>query len=281
MEKSGKAKTVLLTQGEVNSFLNLTYAEKLPKGLRDVDVRLDRDRIQAKGLVNMERVKGKVGAGGGGFGPLSFLSGDVPVEIIGKLTAKDGFGAVAWESVYLSSMRVPTSVLEQLVLSATRSETNPEGVDISAPFRLPYSVNRLRLEPGRAFLGLLGVAMAKAVRFHKHGGPEVLQVRRRRGRRPGSGPGPHPPYRDRRELRRHLSALGPLPDAAADGRRQRGGGRGGGSRQRCDRARGRRPRRLHRPPGAYCEQRVVPADRLVKLPQDIGDEQAAAMMLKG
>ena len=34
-------------------------------------------------------------------------------------------------------------------------------------------------------------------------------------------------------------------------------------------------------PGSYCEQRVVPADRLVKLPQGIGDEQAASMMLKG
>jgi hypothetical protein len=152
IEKSRKPQTVLLTQGELNSYLNLTYAEKLPKGLRDVEVRLDRDRILAKGLVNIERVKGKVGEGGGGWGPLSFLSGDVPVEIMGKLTAKDGFGVVQWESVYLSSMRVPISVLEQLVLSATRTEANPEGFDISAPFRLPYSVNRLRLEPGRALL---------------------------------------------------------------------------------------------------------------------------------
>jgi hypothetical protein len=152
IEKSRKPQTVLLTQGELNSYLNLTYAEKLPKGLRDVDVRLDRDRIQAKGLVNIDRVKGKVGEGGGSWGPLSFLSGDVPVEITGKVTAKDGFGVIVWESVYLASMRVPVSVLEQLVVSATRTEENPEGVDIRAPFRLPYSVNRLRLEPGRALL---------------------------------------------------------------------------------------------------------------------------------
>ena len=152
IEKSSKPQTVLLTQGELNSYLNLAYAEKLPKGLRDVDVRLDRDRIQAKGLVNIDRVKGKVGEGGGSFGPLSFLSGDVPVEITGKVTAKDGFGLIVWESVYLASMRVPVSVLEQLVASATKTEENPEGFDIHAPFRLPYSVNRLRLEPGRALL---------------------------------------------------------------------------------------------------------------------------------
>src|SRR4029079_12275737 len=34
-------------------------------------------------------------------------------------------------------------------------------------------------------------------------------------------------------------------------------------------------------PGSYCEQRVVPADRMVKLPQGITEEQAASMLLKG
>jgi NADPH2:quinone reductase len=35
------------------------------------------------------------------------------------------------------------------------------------------------------------------------------------------------------------------------------------------------------PAGAYAEQRVYPAERLVPLPDDISDEQAAGMMLKG
>jgi NADPH:quinone reductase len=34
-------------------------------------------------------------------------------------------------------------------------------------------------------------------------------------------------------------------------------------------------------PGAYCEVRNVPADRVVKVPKGISDEQAAAIMLKG
>lgn len=33
--------------------------------------------------------------------------------------------------------------------------------------------------------------------------------------------------------------------------------------------------------GSYAEERVVPADRLVKIPDGVSDEQAAAMMLKG
>jgi NADPH2:quinone reductase len=35
------------------------------------------------------------------------------------------------------------------------------------------------------------------------------------------------------------------------------------------------------PPGAYSEERVMPADRLVPVPDGITDQQAAAMMLKG
>jgi len=34
-------------------------------------------------------------------------------------------------------------------------------------------------------------------------------------------------------------------------------------------------------PGAYCERRVVPAERMVALPDDIDDRSAAALMLKG
>jgi len=35
------------------------------------------------------------------------------------------------------------------------------------------------------------------------------------------------------------------------------------------------------PPGAYAEARIIPADRLVKLPETISTRQAAAMMLQG
>ena len=35
------------------------------------------------------------------------------------------------------------------------------------------------------------------------------------------------------------------------------------------------------PPGAYSEVRLIPAEKLVKVPKGISDQQAAAMMLKG
>src|SRR5262252_7757086 len=38
---------------------------------------------------------------------------------------------------------------------------------------------------------------------------------------------------------------------------------------------------VHDVPGCYCELRNVPADRVVKVPAGVSDEQAAVLMLKG
>lgn len=145
-----KPEWVQVTQGEVNSYLNLSYASQMPKGVSDVDVQFGQQRIQARGLLDLEQFRGKVEIPT--FSPLSFLSGRVPVELSGKFINQDGFGSIEWQTAYISSIRVPITMLEQIVLSSSRSERHPEGVDIHAPFRLPYSVKSVRLEPGRAHL---------------------------------------------------------------------------------------------------------------------------------
>jgi hypothetical protein len=149
--KSRKKETVLVTEGELNSYLNLTYGPELPRGVSDLDARLDYERIRVSGIVDLDLVQGKVSAPSP-LSPLNFLRGRVPVELAGKLVNRDGFGNIVWETVRISSIPLPITMLEQMVLSSTRTSKNPEGVDIHAPFRLPYSVDRVRLEPGRAYL---------------------------------------------------------------------------------------------------------------------------------
>ena len=147
---SRRGQTIQVTQGELNSYLNLAYAAQLPKGVSNVDVRLGHERIDAKGMVDMEQVRGV--ATPPAWSPLTLLGGQVPVELGGRLVNADGFGTIEWDSVYVASIRVPISVLEQMVVSATKSDKHPDGFDIHAPFRLPYSVNRVRVEPGKAVL---------------------------------------------------------------------------------------------------------------------------------
>jgi len=123
--------------------------------------------------------------------------------------------------------------------------------------------------------------MAKAIRFHKTGGPEVLQQDEVQVGEPGAG-----------QARIRHTAIGvnfvdtyqrsglypmPLPQVAGN---EAAGiveavGAGVTELKAGDRV------CYTGLIGSYCEQRLVPADRLVKLPAGITDEQAASMLLKG
>jgi NADPH2:quinone reductase len=123
--------------------------------------------------------------------------------------------------------------------------------------------------------------MAKAVRYHKQGGPEVLQLDDVQVGDPGQG-----------QVRIRHTAIGvnfvdtyqrsglypmQLPQVAGN---EAAGvveavGAGATELKAGDRV------AYTGLPGSYCEVRVVPADRMVKLPQGITDEQAASMLLKG
>ena len=123
--------------------------------------------------------------------------------------------------------------------------------------------------------------MAKAVRYHKQGGPEVLQVDDVQVSEPGAG-----------QVRLRHTAIGvnfvdtyqrsglyPMQLPAIAGNEGVGVveavGPGVTDLKKGDRA------CYTGLPGSYCEERVVPADRLVKVPDGITDEQVASMLLKG
>lgn len=149
-QKARKPETVVVTEHELNSYLRLKLGADMPKGLSDVQVQMQRERLQATGQVDLDQLDLKKGASP--FSPLALLSGKVPVLLRGRLQSLDGFGSVQIEEVQLATIPVPLSVLERLIASSTRTASNPQGFDINAPFRFPYSVRRVRIEPGRALL---------------------------------------------------------------------------------------------------------------------------------
>ncbi|MFI8746307.1 NADPH:quinone reductase [Pseudomonas sp. NPDC077186] len=125
--------------------------------------------------------------------------------------------------------------------------------------------------------------MAKRIQFSQHGGSEVLEYRDYQP----AAPGP-------REVRVANRAIGLnfidtyfrsglyLPPALPSGLGTEGAGvvEAVGS-EVTGFAVGDRVAYATGPLGAYSELHVLPADRLVKLPDGIGFEQAAAVMLKG
>jgi len=124
--------------------------------------------------------------------------------------------------------------------------------------------------------------MTKAIRFHKTGGPEVLQM----DDIAVPEPGPNQARIRHKAIgvnfidtyqRSGLYAL-PLPCVA--GNEGAGVVEAVGSGVTVVKP-GDRVAYTGAPPGAYAEARLYPADRLVKIPDGISDEQAASMMLKG
>ena len=123
--------------------------------------------------------------------------------------------------------------------------------------------------------------MAKAVRYHSQGGPEVLQVDDVQVGDPGPG-----------QVRVRHTAIGvnfvdtyqrsglyPMQLPAVAGNEAAGVVEAVGKGVK-DLKKGERVCYTGLP-GSYCEERLVPAERMVKLPKGISEEQAASMLLKG
>jgi hypothetical protein len=151
LHRAGKKvpkQTVLVTEGQLNSYLNLSLGNRALKGVTDLDVHVERERLAARALVDLERlpIKGSLGFFGG------LLGGSVPVEFRGRLPNREGQGTMEVEELRLSGYSMPVSMLAQIVSASTRSSQNPSGFDINAPFKLPYAVRSVRFKPGKAFV---------------------------------------------------------------------------------------------------------------------------------
>jgi NADPH2:quinone reductase len=124
--------------------------------------------------------------------------------------------------------------------------------------------------------------MPVAIRFHEHGGPEVLRVEELDPGRPA----PHEVQVRHRAIGVNYidvydrTGLYPTPLPSGLGREAAGVITALGRGVRGLKV-GERVAYVFSTPGAYSELRNVPAERLVRVPAGISDEQAAALMLKG
>jgi NADPH:quinone reductase len=124
--------------------------------------------------------------------------------------------------------------------------------------------------------------MAHAIRFHKTGGPEVLQWEEVAVGDPGPGEArvAHKAIGLNFIETYHRSGLYPLPLPSGLGTEAAGVVEAVGANVTEVKA-GDRVAYCGGPLGAYAEKRNMPADKLVKLPDGISFEQGASMMLQG
>ena len=124
--------------------------------------------------------------------------------------------------------------------------------------------------------------MTRAIRIQKTGGPDVLQWEEIDVGQPGEGQARvrHTAIGVNFIDTYHRSGLYPLPLPSGLGSEAAAVVEAVGPGVTHVRA-GDRVAYAGGPPGSYSEIRVMPADRLVKVPDGISDKTAAAMMLKG
>jgi len=149
--RPASSETVVVSQRQLNSYLNLSLGSSLPRGVSELAIEIQKDRLGARAMLDLDRVKQQL-PDGAVSGVLSYLSGTVPVELVGRLASANGTGQVQIDQATVSGVGVPVSLLAQVVSLSTRTRALPQGVDMLAPFRLPYSARQIRLEPGRAFV---------------------------------------------------------------------------------------------------------------------------------
>ena len=125
--------------------------------------------------------------------------------------------------------------------------------------------------------------MTKAIRIHEHGAPEVMRWEEITLAKPGPG---------LVHLRHtavglnyidvyHRTGLYPLGELPATPGMEGAGVVAAVGEGVDEVSPGDRVAYAGLPPGAYAQERLIPAHRLVKLPDGISDQQAAGMMLQG
>ena len=149
--KPASRQTIVVTQRQLNSWVNLSLASKIPQGLSGLEVGLDKDRVVARGVLDLDQVKSKVPPGAG-TGLLALLSGAVPVELKGRFSSADGTGKVEVEEAIVAGISLPPAAVAQIVGQSTRSAKRPQGFDLLSPFPLPFTARRVRLERERALV---------------------------------------------------------------------------------------------------------------------------------
>jgi hypothetical protein len=149
-EKRPAKKTTLLER-ELNAYISVHGKSDLPAGVLDPTVTILPDgRLTGRATVDLDAVR--TSQERGMLSPWTLLRGQLPVEAIGVLRTEKGVGAFTLESASVGGVPVPKTILQELVTYYSRSESQPKGINIEAPFQLPAHILEIRTAQGQALV---------------------------------------------------------------------------------------------------------------------------------
>ena len=147
--RTGAVRTVAIDERSFNAWFRFEGADTFPPGVTDPQLNFEgAGRTIARATVDVDGLREQQ-AERSLFDPLRYLGGQLPVSAVGLIQAEGGMIRVDIESVEVGSVSVPATLVHELVRYYTRSDRQPDGIDLSESFPLPYSIEALRVEPRR------------------------------------------------------------------------------------------------------------------------------------
>lgn len=149
--EAAKPRLTPITTDEVNAYLSVHAAGHIPAGVMDPQIEIVGDgRLAGRAVVDLDVVRRSRPRGW--LDPASYLAGRLPVAATGVLYSKDGVGRLEIEAAEIGGVPVPQRVLQELVTYYSRTQDNPDGIDLEAPFRLPARIQEVRVSKGEAIV---------------------------------------------------------------------------------------------------------------------------------
>jgi hypothetical protein len=80
------------------------------------------------------------------------MTGKLPLTAAGLLITQNGVGRFQLESVEISGISVPKSLLQELLSYYSKTPENPSGISIDDPFELPAKIKEIKVGRGEALV---------------------------------------------------------------------------------------------------------------------------------
>lgn len=141
--------TTQLTETEVNAYFKYLAGSRIPTGIVDPALFAQGNgRIAGTAVVDLDAVRKQKARTW--TDPLAYLSGQLPISIVGTLSTHEGTGQFELASAQISGVTVPKSLLQELLSYYSKTPDNPAGINMDDPFALPDGIREIRIDQGAA-----------------------------------------------------------------------------------------------------------------------------------
>jgi hypothetical protein len=141
-----------ITERELNAYFRYDMRDQFPAGVTEPTLTILGDgHVTATAVVDLDAVRdGQSSAGW--LNPMRFLSGRLPITASGVIESQHGTARFLLDTVDVSGVPVPKSLLQQVLSYYSRTPENPQGLNLDDAIDLPAGIREIRVQPGQAIV---------------------------------------------------------------------------------------------------------------------------------